>query len=546
MNHNLPSPLLCRASSTLRLLVTLFLGASHLSTPHLAAADSDSPHTLTFHTRHREPLTSNTNAWRVVEQISSAKANRTAIIVCDMWDQHWCAGATARVTELAPRMNQVLQTARQHGVLIIHAPSDTMKSYADFPQRLRAQQTPKADAPADTRQWKSLNLAKEPPLPIDDSDGGCDDDPQCAQRTAWRQQIAALEILPEDVISDSGEEIYNVLAARDVDTVIILGVHTNMCVLGRPFSIRSLVGLGKRVFLMRDMTDTMYNSRRRPYVSHFAGTDLVVEHIEKYWCPSITSADFLGGEPFRFSADHRRTVVFIVGENEYRTWETLPEFGRTELNRRGILTELTSASTATDDFRFTNQTAVARADLLVISTRRRAMSREMMQTIRAHLAAGKPLIGIRTASHAFAVRGEAQKRVNADETLADWPGFDPEVLGGNYRGHHGAGPLTTVRLPEGVATHPILTGVDTGALASKSSLYQCGPLQPATHTLLLGTIPGRPEEPLAWTHSFGPGQTRVFYTSLGGPDDFQNPAFRRLLLNAMLWAMKERIPPATD
>jgi hypothetical protein len=78
-----------------------------------------------------------------------------------------------------------------------------------------------------------------------------------------------------------------------------------MCVLGRPFSIRQMVSLGKSVLLMRDMTDTMYNSRKRPFVSHFAGTDLVVEHIERYWCPSITSADFLGGAPFRFKGDTR-------------------------------------------------------------------------------------------------------------------------------------------------------------------------------------------------------------------------------------------------
>jgi hypothetical protein len=52
---------------------------------------------------------------------------------------------------------------------------------------------------------------------------------------------------------------------------------------------------------MRDMTDTMYNSRMEPFVNHFRGTDLIVQHIERYWCPSITSADFLGGTPFRFS-----------------------------------------------------------------------------------------------------------------------------------------------------------------------------------------------------------------------------------------------------
>ena len=60
---------------------------------------------------------------------------------------------------------------------------------------------------------------------------------------------------------------------------------------------------GQNVLLMRDLTDTMYNSRQHPFVSHFRGTDLVVEHIERYWCPTITSTDFTKDQPFRFKND---------------------------------------------------------------------------------------------------------------------------------------------------------------------------------------------------------------------------------------------------
>ena len=90
---------------------------------------------------------------------------------------------------------------------------------------------------------------------------------------------------------------------RGIENVIVMGVHTNMCVLGRPFSIRQMVYQGQNVVLMRDMTDTMYNSRMRPFVPHFRGTDLVVEHIEKYWCPTVVSTDFTGKPAFRFAAD---------------------------------------------------------------------------------------------------------------------------------------------------------------------------------------------------------------------------------------------------
>src|SRR5262249_36586335 len=143
--------------------------------------------------------------------------------------------------------------------------------------------------------------------PIDQSDGGEDDDP--AEHREWAAELAAkgrdpkapwksqtnlLTIADADVISDSGEEIWSVFAARRIKNVILVGVHLNMCVLGRPFGLRQMAKNGKNVVLMRDMTDTMYNSERRPYVSHFAGTDLMIEHVEKYVCPTITSDQVLG------------------------------------------------------------------------------------------------------------------------------------------------------------------------------------------------------------------------------------------------------------
>jgi len=106
-------------------------------------------------------------------------------------------------------------------------------------------------------------------------------------------------------VTDNGQETFNLLAERGIQNVILMGVHLNMCVLGRPFAIRQMVQQGKNVALMRDMTDTMYNHEKRPMVSHFQGTDLVVEHIEKYWCPSFASSDITGRPAFRFKEDRR-------------------------------------------------------------------------------------------------------------------------------------------------------------------------------------------------------------------------------------------------
>ncbi|HOB99001.1 MAG TPA: ThuA domain-containing protein [Verrucomicrobiota bacterium] len=498
------------------------------------------PAVLELHTRERVALAAAPGEFRLVEKTVAWDAAKTAIIVCDMWDRHWCRGATARVAEMAPRMNTVLEAARRRGILIIHAPSGTMAFYADSPQRKRAREAPEAPAPDGIGNWHSLDRAKEGPLPIDDSDGGCDDTPQCSQGSPWRRQIAALDIGPDDCISDSGREIFNLLEQRGIENLVILGVHANMCVLGRPFSIRAMVGLGKNVVLMRDLTDTMYNSRRRPWVSHFVGTDLVVEHIEKHWCPSITSVDFLGGEPFQFRDDRRARIVFILAENEYRTWETVPAFARQALAWRGYRLDFVTASPRTDDYDFKNYTAIEDADLVFVSARRRAVPVGMLALLRRHLESGKPFVGLRTASHAFA---PSPDKVRNRPELAAWAGFDAEVLGGNYHGHHPAGRVARIEPAPNAASSPLLTGVSLTGFQTPSSLYRNAPLPPASEPLLLGTIADAPTEPVAWSRVSGPRQSRVFYTSLGGPEDFGSAAFQRLLLNGILWALDQPIPP---
>ena len=247
--------------------------------------------------------------WKSVETRVEWAPAGTVAVICDMWNTHSCKAAAARVREMAPRMNQLVSELRSRGVLIIHCPSDTMKFYEGTPGRKLAQSAPKASTPASLTGWASLDLQREPPLPIDDSDGGCDDTPQCPPASPWSREIETLEIKDGDAITDSAEA-YNLMRQRGITNVIIMGVHENMCVLGRPFGIRQLVRRGQNVVLVRDLTDTMYNPRRKPFVAHFIGTDLVTWHIEKYWCPTITSDQVLGGRPFRFAADTAPARVF--------------------------------------------------------------------------------------------------------------------------------------------------------------------------------------------------------------------------------------------
>lgn len=223
--------------------------------------------------------------WQPVTIDRTIKPSQTAIVICDMWDRHWCDGATNRVEKLARKMEPVLDRARAAGVLIIHAPSETMSFYTNAPGRLLAENAPAVAPPNNSspRQY--------PPLPIDDSDGGCDTGNK--EYKAWTRETPLLSIKPGDAISDKGSEIYNLLQERHIKTVLIMGVHANMCILNRTFGIKQMTRWGVPCILVRDLTDAMYNPKSKPYVSHAAGTELVIEYIEKYGAPSVTSTQLL-------------------------------------------------------------------------------------------------------------------------------------------------------------------------------------------------------------------------------------------------------------
>ena len=236
------------------------------------------------------------------------------------------------------------------------------------------------------------------------------------------------------------------------------------------------------------------------------------------------------------AADHPR-LVFMIGEDEYKTWETLPAFAAAELKPLGYETTIIHADKQDKDNFPGLVEALGKADLLVLSVRRRTPPREQLEAVQTFLRSGKPLVGIRTACHAFVL--QPQDRAKRDKTAnwAEWPEFDPEVLGGHYVGHSGAGPKATIRLAAGAEQHAILRGVDISHLEGNGSLYLVKPLAASADPLLIGEVPGREPEPVAWTRFYGPRHAPIFYTSLGHPDDFQNANFRRLFVNAIAWGL---------
>jgi type 1 glutamine amidotransferase/nicotinamidase-related amidase len=500
-----------RLAHRLSIGMTLIVAAICFLAPTMTfAADG----TLHLPTRSRVEVAPNSGRYAVVDKTLDWDARQTAVIVIDVWDVHSCKSATARLEAMVPRMNAVVANLRERGALVVHAPSDTMKFYEGTPARKLAQDAPAAPIPPGiVFKWQYLDLAVEGTLPIDDTDGGCDDEPRCKGGIVWKSENPGIEIKPGDAISDKGQEIFNLLEQRGIKNVVILGVHANMCILGRSFGIREMTHLGKNVVLVRDLTDTMYNPKMPPFVPHAMGTQLVIEHTEKHWCPTILASSILGGE------ERKPHVVIVAAEQEYHAKETLPAFAKTELESRGMDCKVL---TGDDPKTLEGTQALDDADLLILFARRRELPADQFAHFQKYFDSGKPIVGLRTASHAFQT----------------YLAFDKEVLGGNYQNHYGKEGGTAITVAPGAETNPIFRGVSL-PFEGKGSLYKNSPLPEATNPLLMGKWTDK-TEPIAWTSTHKGG--RVFYTSLGHPDDFQTPAFRRLLVNGILWALDKPIP----
>ena len=245
--------------------------------------------TLTFRQQRLEKDERGYLTWKVRERPVSLVAGETALVLCDVWDRHWCRGANERLAKLLPQINKVVRGARAQGVMIIHAPSEIVDFYQDSPARKRVLLASPVEPPP--------NLPHpDPPLPIDASDGGADTDDNfgAENEPVWTRQHPLIVIDDDrDAISANGRELYSFYQQRGIKNIICLGVHANMCILNRSFAIKQMVHWGFTVALIRDLTDSMYNPAQPPYVNHAEGTQLVVEFIEKFWCPTVLSGMFL-------------------------------------------------------------------------------------------------------------------------------------------------------------------------------------------------------------------------------------------------------------
>lgn len=222
----------------------------------------------------------------------------------------------------------------------------------------------------------------------------------------------------------------------------------------------------------------------------------------------------------RGSEAKKLKVALVSGSFEYKSDDSLTGLQK-HLEANYPVECVRIFAKAEKDTTFAGIENLEKCDVAIFFTRRLQIEGESLDAVKKYVKSGKPIVGIRTASHGF------QK----------WLEVDKEILGGDYQGHFGAG-VADVNIVAKQKDHPILKGV--AAFKTNGSLYK-NPNVAADVTVLLQGSMGKESEPMAWTRE--KDGRRVFYTSLGHPDDFKDENFTRLIVNALAWATKTELKP---
>ncbi|MCA8991233.1 MAG: ThuA domain-containing protein [Planctomycetaceae bacterium] len=267
-----------------------------------------------------------------------------------------------------------------------------------------------------------------------------------------------------------------------------------------------------------------------------------------------------------------KKVVLISGDDEYRSEEGLPQLGKILSVRHGFdCTVLFPIDPDTGEIKPDHQTnipgteALIDADLVIMLLRFRNLPPEQMKPIVDYVESGRPIIGLRTATHAFNIGGDSPYARYSWQN-GDWKGgFGRQVLGETWISHHGHhGKESTLGiLAKDAADHPVLCGLEDGDIWGPTDVYGVRlPLPGDSKPLVLGQVlsgmssdtppveghKNDPMMPVAWVKSYTgtSGKTsRVFCTTMGASQDLSSAGLRRLILNASLWGLEleDKIKP---
>jgi hypothetical protein len=262
-------------------------------------------------------------------------------------------------------------------------------------------------------------------------------------------------------------------------------------------------------------------------------------------------------------------IVFVTGDEEYRSEESMPQLAKILAVRHGFTcTVLFAVNPETGEIQPTVVTnipgleALDKADLMVLFTRFRELPDEQMKHIIDYTNSGRPIIALRTATHAFAYRKHkdspyAKYSFNNREFSG---GYGRQVLGETWINHYGAHQRESTRglVAKGMEDHPLVRGCED--IWGPSDVYGITTLFGDSKPVIMGQVlkgmkptdepnPDKKLVPVAWikTYTGDEGKTtKVFTTTMGHGGDLQSEGFRRLLVNAVYWLLGMVVPARAD
>jgi Trehalose utilisation len=264
-------------------------------------------------------------------------------------------------------------------------------------------------------------------------------------------------------------------------------------------------------------------------------------------------------------------IVFLTGDEEYRSEESMPQLAKILAVHHGFTcTVLFAINKKTDEIdpqtldNIPGLEALDTADLMVMFMRFRELPDEQMKHIIDYTNSGKPMIGLRTATHAFYYKKHKDSPYAKYSFRSKSPdgGYGRLVFGETWINHYGRHQQESTRglIAKGMENHPIVRGIDS--IWGESDVYAITTLSGDSKPLIMGQVllgmhpddkpdPDKKLIPVAWikTYTGDKGKTaRVFTTTMGHSFDFKNEGFRRLLVNACYWAlgMEDEIPAKSN
>ncbi len=270
-----------------------------------------------------------------------------------------------------------------------------------------------------------------------------------------------------------------------------------------------------------------------------------------------------------------KQIVLVSGDEEYRSEQALPQLAKILAIRHGFKCTVLFAINRKDGTIDPDQRdnipgleALDSADLMIIFTRFRDLPDEQMKHIVDYVESGRPIVAMRTATHAFDLKTSQTYQQYSWNSKAWEGGFGRHVLGETWIDHHGHHGKQSTRgiIAKGQENHPILRGIQDGGIWCPTDVYEVRlPLPGDSQPLILGQVlegmrptdpppagkQNDPMMPVAWVKSYTGKQghnARVFTTTMGAAQDLQNEGLRRLIVNACFWAllMEDKIPTKTN